>query len=123
MQSTLTRWAIGTLAAIGIGASTLVVPATATAAPVSPHVPGTSCSLHQVERDIAAKDPRLWHRLETHPKAKQRFERLATRPEAQRHAEIAEFLAKHPRAKARYDKNRGAIAAKVVTITRTCSAF
>ncbi len=87
----LTRVAGG--AAVAAGATAMLfagpvagaasaAPSTAKHAPApTTKVPGTSCTLAQVEKALAKEDPALWKKLNADPKAKHRFEEWATRAE------------------------------------------
>ncbi len=100
----LLRGAAYTVAGAGI-ASALAVGGVATAAPSAPpqhpapqstYVPGTHCSLAQVERALAKQDPALWKRIDTHPRAKKHFETAIMLTPQQRKARRMEFRHKHP---------------------------
>lgn len=94
----------GSLAGMGIAAA-IVGGGVANAAPVAPPsapVPGTSCSVAQVERALAKEDPALWKKIESRPEAKKHFEEMITLTPEQRKARHEEMAKKHPeRAKVR----------------------
>ncbi|GAB93609.1 hemophore-related protein [Gordonia rhizosphera] len=100
----LLRGAAYTVAGAGI-ASAIAVGGVATAAPSAPpehpaphstYVPGTHCSLAQVERALAKQDPALWMRIDTHPRAKHHFETTIMLTPQQRQARRAQFRHTHP---------------------------
>lgn len=85
MKRLLGRAATGGIVAVGATAMFLAGPvagvASAASAPTkhaapapTTKVPGTNCTLRQVEKAIAKEDPALWKKIESNPKAKQRFE-------------------------------------------------
>lgn len=81
------RRAAAATAVVAAGAA-LIVPATASAAPVSPTtpVPGTQCTVDQVERATAKVAPEFWKRISTNPTAKERFDQALTQTPEQRAA-------------------------------------
>lgn len=68
----------GTVAGVASAApaATHAAPAPAKHAAPAPttKVPGTNCTLAQVEKAIAKEDPALWKKIESNPKAKKHFE-------------------------------------------------
>ncbi|AZG47376.1 hemophore-related protein [Gordonia insulae] len=93
-----TRRVVCSIAGAGI-ASAIAVGGVATAAPApAPHaqVPGTQCSVAQVERALAKEDPALAKRIEQNPKMKKHFESALTMTRAQKQAKRAEFRKNHP---------------------------
>lgn len=128
------------VAIAGVGAATAIAaggvanaapPQPPKAAPAHPHkaapapttmVPGTACTLAQVERALGAEDPQLWHEISSHPRAKRHFEqtivltpeqRKQRRLEAEKHhperAEIMNFLRDHGIGKKDRAEHRAAI--------------
>ncbi|MGV9711410.1 hemophore-related protein [Gordonia sp. NPDC003424] len=94
------------IAGAGI-ASVIAVGGAANAAPMPAHpakpapsassmVPGTKCTLAQVERALAKEDPALAKRINEHPKLKAHFENGLLMTKEQRQAKHAEFAKKHP---------------------------
>ncbi|MFW0793569.1 hemophore-related protein [Gordonia sp. CPCC 205515] len=130
------------LAGAGI-ASAIAVGGAANAAPMPAHpskpapsatamVPGTKCTIAQVERALAKEDPALANRINSHPKAKARFENGLLMTKEQRQAKRAEFRKKHPNeamvrkflrdhgvARPEMQKNRAAVA----KAKATCGQF
>lgn len=92
MKRPLTRAATGGMVVVGAAAMFLAGPVAgvASAAPAMTHaapapakhaapspstkVPGTNCTLAQVEKAIAKEDPALWKKIESNPEAKKHFE-------------------------------------------------
>lgn len=95
------------VAGVGV-ASAIAVGGVATAAPAHPgppthpapsasaSVPGTKCSLAQVERALAHEDPALWQKIDSNPKLKMRFEMGMTMTQEQKQARRAEMKKNHP---------------------------
>ncbi|WAC57400.1 hemophore-related protein [Gordonia sp. SL306] len=81
-------------------ASAIAVGGVATAAPATPaphsSVPGTHCSVSQVEGALAKQDPALWKRIDGNPKMKKHFESAMTMTKEQKQAKRAEFRKNHP---------------------------
>ena len=86
-----------TLALAGVGvASAIATGGVATAAPApaptkqapaqTTPVPGTKCTLAGVEKALAKEDPTLWKEIESHPRAKERFEKtIVLTPQQRKH--------------------------------------
>ncbi len=89
----------------GVGMAAAIVGggvASAAPAPAPTTVPGTSCTVAQVERALAKEDPALWKRIESNPRAKKHFESTIVLTPEQRKAKRDEMAKKHPeRAKVR----------------------
>ena len=86
---------------VGAGlASAIAVGGAANAAPTHPVrpalVPGTHCTDAQVDRALAHEDPALWHRIESNPKLKRRFEHMLTLTPQQRKAMHQKWAQHHP---------------------------
>ncbi|KXO91347.1 hypothetical protein [Tsukamurella pseudospumae] len=88
---TRTRLAAATAAVAALSGAALLAPAAANAAPVSPTapVPGTQCNVGQVERATAKVAPEFWQHISTNAKAKDRFEQMLVKTQAQRTADRA----------------------------------
>lgn len=88
--------------AISVGGAANAAPMPAHPAKPAPsataHVPGTTCTVAQVERALAKQDPSLAARINSHPKAKARFENGLVMTKEQRQARHAELTKKHPNA-------------------------
>jgi hemophore-related protein len=107
------------IAAISIG-HLFLVPGVAGAAPAQDTpVPGTECSLSQVEKAIEAKAPKVAGRLNTNPEAKERFENFIVKPEAERKEIIAEARADHPRLRGDHPRVRDTVS----EIKATCGQY
>jgi hemophore-related protein len=107
------------IAALFIGLMFLV-PGAAGAAPAQDTpVPGTECTLSQVEKAIQAKAPRVAERLNTNAEAKERFENFIVKSEAERKAIIATARADQPRLRGDHPKAR----AIVSEIKSTCGQY
>lgn len=99
------------VAVAGAGAAALLMGGgVANAAPMhtapsqSTKVPGTSCSLGQVERALAKEDPALWSKINANPRRKQHFEQMIVMTPQQRKAKRDQFKKNHPNA-AQWMKN------------------
>lgn len=130
-----------TLALAGVGvASAIATGGVATAAPApaptkqapaqTTPVPGTKCTLAGVEKALAKEDPTLWKEIESHPRAKERFEKtIVLTPQQRKHrrqemhkshperAQIKNFLRDHGLAK----KDRTAHRAAIKKALESCS--
>ncbi|GEE01514.1 hypothetical protein nbrc107696_19600 [Gordonia spumicola] len=141
MNRLFTRVAGG--AAIAAGATAMLfagpVAGAASAAPntvkhapaPSTKVPGTDCTLAQVEKALAKEDPALWHKLETNPKAKRRFEEHVIRAEHHKPgAHKGEHKGQHKKKPDAHKKptaaqkaERKAIRAAIAKAEATCSRY
>ena len=117
MSSRSTRIKLGAIT-LGIGAAALAVPATASAAPATTPVPGTNCTLGQVERSIGANAPEVSRYLDN-PRIRAEFERIVTLPDAARRAEAEQYLNRYPQLR----QYRPAIEDRIAVIEDTCSRF
>ncbi|MFW0789486.1 hemophore-related protein [Gordonia sp. CPCC 205333] len=81
----------------GVAQAAPAHPGPAKAAP-APHtkVPGTSCTLAQVEKALAKEDPALWKKISANPKHKKRFESIIVMTPQQRQAKRAQWRKSHP---------------------------
>ncbi|GAB2663449.1 hypothetical protein GCM10027169_27380 [Gordonia jinhuaensis] len=127
MRTPFARWSIGAAAVV---AGLAVVPATASAAPATPpqtaptaHVTGTTCTVEQVEKAIAAHEPTFAHHLATHPKANAAFEHYITLTPAQQQAARTAFVAAHSHAHKRWERHHHKLEAKVTAVKATCGQF
>ncbi|GAB18888.1 hypothetical protein GOEFS_069_00140 [Gordonia effusa NBRC 100432] len=74
----------------------------------APHtkVPGTSCTLAQVEKALAKEDPALWKKISANPKRKKLFESMIVKTPEQRKELRAQWKKKHPHAKGHHRMNK-----------------
>ncbi|MCX6468544.1 MAG: hemophore-related protein [Corynebacteriales bacterium] len=109
------------IAAAGVGAIALM-PATASAAPADRAVPGTSCTVGQVERATTAVSPAIGGYLRN-PQIRAEFERIVVLPEPQRRAEVQRYLDRNPDVAAQADRYRPQIDRGVARVIATCDRF
>ncbi|MGU3292594.1 hemophore-related protein [Williamsia sp. M5A3_1d] len=119
--SRITRTFGVAIAAAGIGAMALM-PATASAAPADRAVPGTSCTVGQVERATTAVSPTLGGYLRN-PRVRGEFERIVVLPEPQRRAEVQRYLDRNPDVAAQVDRFRPQIDRGIARVIATCDRF
>jgi hemophore-related protein len=107
------------IAALSVGLM-FFVPGAAEAAPAQDTpVPGTECTLSQVEKAIDAKAPRVAERLNTNAEAKERFENFIVKPESERATIISDARADHPRLRGNHPRARDIIG----EIMTTCGQY
>lgn len=130
---TLALAGVGVAGAIATGGVANAAPAAHPAKPAPAQttpVPGTKCTLAGVEKALAKEDPALWKDIESHPRAKERFEKTIVLTPQQRkqrreethkrhpeRAQIKNFLRDHGLAK----KDRVAHRAAIKKALETCS--
>lgn len=103
---TRTRLAATTAAVAVLSGAALLVPGAANAAPVSPTapVPGTQCTVGQVERATAKIAPEFWQHISGNAKAKDRFEQMLVKTPEQRTAAREAAKKAHDARKAEWQK-------------------
>lgn len=141
-SSTLRRRLGVAVAGAGAAAVLMTGAGAATAAPMHPKpgpahvapsqkVPGTSCTVVQVERALAKEDPALWAKINANPMRKKHFEHWLVMTPQQRKDKRAEFRKKHPNA-AQWMKNhhkkftpaeRAKMKALKAKVKATCGQF
>ncbi len=115
----ITAAAAAAAVAVALGLLFLT-PTTAGASPSGETlVPGTQCTLTQVENAIEALAPELANRLDSNPTAKDRFEDFVVKPEKERQAIIAKAKIQHPRLRGDHPKVRDA----VNEVKNTCGQY
>jgi hemophore-related protein len=112
------------LTAAGLGtAAALALPAgAASAAPEVPTVPGTTCTVDQLERAVRATSPEVAGYLDN-PRVRSTFERIAQLPEPARSAQISELVAQEPRVKVFYDRFRPLVDQRIAIALGSCNRF
>ncbi|MDF0528680.1 hemophore-related protein [Tsukamurella sp. 8F] len=107
----------------GAGAVSLsLIPATANAAP-NDHVPGTNCTVAQVERATNAIAPEATAALAQVPGGKAQAETFITSTPEQRGALIDKLKKENPLAAKYYAAHKQEIDAKIAKVIATCSQY
>lgn len=114
------RMAIATAA---VGGALIAAPvATAAAAPADP-VPGTNCTVGQLERAIADIAPEAIPLANKVPGGRAEIERIATLPPNERMARIHQIGAQNPELAAYYNANSAMINQKAAQVVASCAKY
>jgi hemophore-related protein len=111
-----------TTAAAFTGALIAAPAATAFAAPADP-VPGTNCTVAQVERAVVAVAPEAVPMLNQVPGGRATAQQILAAPPAERNARIHEIGKQNPQLASYYYANQGQINGKINTVINTCSKY
>ena len=117
----LTKWKIAATAGAA-GALALAPAAMAQAAPSDP-VPGTNCTVAQVERALVAAAPEAATMVNQVPGGRAEAERILTLPPAERTARIHELGRQNPQLAAYYTHNQGKINHPIGVVAPPCSQY
>ncbi|BDD83521.1 hypothetical protein TPB0596_32840 [Tsukamurella pulmonis] len=117
----LTRWKIAATAGAA-GALVLAPAAMAQAAPSDP-VPGTNCTVAQVERAVVAVAPEAATMVDQVPGGRAEAERILTLPPAERMARVHELGRQNPQLAAYYTQNQARINQAIGTVAASCSQY
>ncbi|KXO97779.1 hemophore-related protein [Tsukamurella pseudospumae] len=117
----LTRWKIAATTGAA-GALVLAPAAMAQAAPSDP-VPGTNCTVAQVERATVAVAPEAQTMVNQLPGGRAEAQRILALPPAERNARIHELGRQNPQLAAYYQQNQAKINSTIATVAKTCSQY
>ncbi|TWS18566.1 hemophore-related protein [Tsukamurella asaccharolytica] len=117
----LNRWKFAATAGVA-GALALAPAAMAQAAPSDP-VPGTNCTVGQVERALVAVAPEAATAINQVPGGRAEAERILTLPPAERNARIHELGRQNPQLVMYYNQNQGKINQTIGVVAKTCSQY
>lgn len=109
-------------ATAGTAAALTFPAASASAAPEVPTVPGTTCTVDQLERAVRATSPEVAGYLDNQ-RVRSTFERIAQLPEPARSAQISELVASEPQVKVFYDRFRPLIDQRIAIALASCNRF
>ncbi len=122
-MNTLTkRFAAAAAACVGAASLALVPTAAANADPNTP-VPGTNCTVAQVESATQAVAPEAIAAMNQTPNGRAQAEAFITAQPAQRDAQIAALKQQNPLAAAYYAAHKKEIDAKIAEVMATCSQY
>ncbi|ADG79334.1 Hemophore-related protein OS=Tsukamurella paurometabola (strain ATCC 8368 / DSM / CCUG 35730/ CIP 100753 / JCM 10117 / KCTC 9821 / NBRC 16120 / NCIMB 702349/ NCTC 13040) OX=521096 GN=Tpau_2736 PE=4 SV=1 [Tsukamurella paurometabola] len=96
--------------------------ATAAAAPADP-VPGTQCTVAQVERAVTDLAPEAIPMLNQVPGGRATAEQVLTLPPAERNARLHQLANQNPQLAAFYNANQGEINKRINLVVSNCAKY
>lgn len=108
--------------ACAIAAGLTLTPAVASAAPNDP-VPGTKCTVAQVERATKVVAPEAIAVMNGTPGGRAQAEKLLTSKPSERDKVIEQLAKDNPAAAAYYKANRPEVDAKIAKVIATCDQY